>query len=1174
MLSSKAVVGEPPIGEDGNDGANQQLASASASAASGLGTEFGDYFLEKEIAHGGMGVVYRARQMSLDRTVAIKLLLLGRYSSAESIERFRREAQAIGALRHSGIVTVHEVGEHEGQHYIAMEYVDGPTLSELLRGGPLTPQRAAEIVRDVARAVHYAHERGVLHRDIKPSNVLLDSSGRARITDFGLAKKLDGSTDLTVTGQMVGTPNYLSPEQAAGRNAEIGPASDIYAIGALLYELLTGRPPFMANSLQETLLRIRDAEPISPRAQNPAVDREIETICLKCLEKEPQRRYVSADALAQELERWLRREPIQARPCSTWMRVRKWTLRQPRLAALLLISIVAIVAFVVGQTIMTLRLNKANTRLSTSLSELRWRAVDDADRAGNVDEAIAWLSFFLRQNPNDSTAVARLLSLLSSHNFPVLLHPPLPHEAAVLAIDFSRDGERLASASGATARVWNVQTGQLEVDAAHPAPVTNAILVGESDLRLLTLSAEPKARLWDVSKPSLHPVSATNAGPRIIKEIGLGRVDERLVGRKLLPTRDRRLIAMTVQSNVVGVLNAEAGTWVSPPLILSDEIYRIAFSEDGRLLATATQSGIQLWDVPSSRALFPSRPWNGWPADLRFSEDGRRLACSSGGKMWVVNTATGDCEPEFDSSDLTIAFVDNSETLVTGGQNPKEFNFRTGRDCGSAFGGQLRVDWLRHASLSALLFSSKNSDRRSLLDPSTGFPRMEPFFHGGWILDAKLHPNGKLGATASQDRTVRIWSVEMGGIEPTTLQVGGEVHEARWSPSGEKILSATIRDKDAELRLWDGRSGSALTLPLSSGDVVYSAAWAPDGKSFATASQDFTARIWSGDTGEAVSPALRHDDVVTHCNFSSDGKLLATAGDDRVVRLWDGHTGAAIGARLAHSHAPLHTDFSKDSRRLVTAAQDGTVRVWAVPDGKLLLGPLHHDGTCWSAYFSPDDRLIVSASSDGTARLWDATTGQPKLPPFRHEGPVFSACFSPDGRAIATSTESGIARVWDTLTGKPLSEPMRHPSKVWLAKWSPDGHFLATSCTDGSARIWEPFTGHLMCEPFTHQPGKEVRRVAFSPDGGRLLTASYDGTIKIWDLAFLRPPIPAPDWLPDLAETLGGKRIGAKDAPESVPGDGLQRVRHRLAQSPGNDYYSHWARWMLEERLQRPVKPF
>lgn len=197
------------------------------------------------------------------------------------------------------------------------------------------------------------------------------------------------------------------------------------------------------------------------------------------------------------------------------------------------------------------------------------------------------------------------------------------------------------------------------------------------------------------------------------------------------------------------------------------------------------------------------------------------------------------------------------------------------------------------------------------------------------------------------------------------------------------------------------------------------------------------------------------------------------------------------------------------------------------------------------------------------------------LPPLPHEGPVFCASFSPNGRAVATSTESGIARAWDAATGQPLSEPMRHPGRVWFVKWSPDGQFLATTCTDGSARIWDALSGHLLAEPFAHQKGKEVRRAEFSPDGKRLLTASFDGTVKIWELTFLRPPVPVPGWLPELAESLAGKRIGTKDAPVSVPGDSVQRAKQSIAQArERDDYYGRWAKWMLEERLERPVKPF
>jgi len=1168
MLNSTAVLGEIPNGEDGIAGGDELLAPRPSSPVSGAVTQFGDYVLEKEIAHGGMGVVYRARQLKLDRTVAIKLLLLGRYSSGDSIKRFQREAQSIGALRHPGIVTVHEVGEYEGQHYIAMEYVDGPTLHGLLRAGPLTARRAAEITRDVARAVHYAHQRGVLHRDIKPSNVLLDSSGLARITDFGLAKKLDGSTDLTMTAQMVGTPNYLSPEQAAGRRGEVSPASDVYSMGALLYELVTGRPPFLADSLQETLLRIRDTEPVSPRALNPALDRDIETICLKCLEKDPRRRYASADALAEDLERCLRGEPIQARPCPPAMRLWKWTCRKPLVAVLTAISILAIVAFVVGQTVMGFRLSRANqevgatnTRLSASLYELRWRKADEAALSGERDEAIAWFSYFLRQNPTDSTAAARLLSLLSSYNFPVLLHPPLRHESNPLGVEFNRTGDRLVSVTdGGIVRVWDVQSGKVETELINPVPVrlTAFALGGTNDQRVLTISAEPKARLWNLTQR------------QIAIEVNLGELGA-YTPREVLTSRDGRLMAMNVDSNSVAVLEADSEEWVAPRLSEPDKIHGFALSEDGRQLATATRLGVQLWDVAGQRKLFAPVVLSAVPTRLQFSGNGQWLVCSSWGKIEVISTVTGARERALSVEGVPkIGFVGN-ENLIRRQDNSHLalFDIRTNQDLGSAF-GQPQIDWFGHPSLAELLFSSKELDRLTMLDPATGEPHAAPFFHDGWIRAWRLHRSGKV-ATAAEDRTVRIWSVEMERAKPITVQVGGEVWDAQWSPSGERILSVSLMGGHSEIRLWDGQNGVPVTPPKTNAGNIHFAQWSPDGSRFATASQ--AARLWNGETAEPISPPLHHDLAVIDCTFSPDGTVLATGSDDPTVRLWDGRTGKALGAPLLHSASPLKLRFNRDGRRLASACRDGTIQIWSVPDGKLVVGPLHHDGTCWVAGFSPDDRLLVSASADGTARLWDASTGEPVLPPLRHEGPVLWASFSPDGQAIATSTETGIARVWSVRTGQPLSEPMRHSDRVWTVKWSADGKLLATICMDGAARIWDPATGHLVVEPFFHEKGKQVRRAGFSPDGRRFLSSSFDGTMKMWELTFLHPPT-RPDWLPELAEALGGKRIGPKDIPEPVPGDSFQNVKARILKAGGQDFYARWARWMLQERLERPVKPF
>ncbi|HMO66208.1 MAG TPA: serine/threonine-protein kinase, partial [Verrucomicrobiota bacterium] len=429
---------------------------------------FGDYLLEQEIAHGGMGVVYRARQRSLGRTVAVKLLLLGRHASRESVQRFRREAQSAAALRHPNIVAIHEVGECEGQPFFSMEHVEGHDLARVLRAGPLPPRRAAEHARTVAAAVQYAHGQGVLHRDLKPSNILVDAFGELRLTDFGLAKPLDGSSDLTETGRVLGTPHYLAPEAAAGRVAEVGPASDVYAIGAVFYELLTGRPPFLAPSLHETLLRIRDTDPVSPRRLNPAVPVDLETVCLKCLEKAPAARYPTAQALADDLGRWLRHEPIAARPVQPWERAGKWMRRNPRHAALLLLTALAAAALVATLAVANVRIRAANARTAAEAEASRQGLVRLNVQAGNQRvadgdplAALAWYVEALALERGDPARedVHRRRIAAVLHGAPVLERLWF-HDAFVTEVEFSADAAVAAAVSfDDTAKFWDVHTG-------------------------------------------------------------------------------------------------------------------------------------------------------------------------------------------------------------------------------------------------------------------------------------------------------------------------------------------------------------------------------------------------------------------------------------------------------------------------------------------------------------------------------------------------------------------------------------------------------------------------------------------------------------------------------------------------------------------------------------------
>src|SRR5438046_2378176 len=311
-------------------------------AATMLG-ELGDYELLEEIGRGGQGVVFRARQKSLNRTVALKVISLGQWASKAHLKRFRREAEAAASLEHPGIVPIHEVGERDGSCYFSMKFIEGGQVDEVVRRTPMSIRQAVELIANVARTVHYAHDHGILHRDIKPGNILLDQKGEPHLTDFGLARLIESESTVTRTLEVLGTPSYMAPEQAVGNNAAIGSTTDVYGLGAVLYQLLTGQPPFAGGTTYETIRLLLDSEPRQPRLLNPKIDRDVSTICLKCLEKDPKRRYSSALALAEDLEHWLKHEPIQARRTGVLARGRKWVRRNPT-SALLAASLIALAA--------------------------------------------------------------------------------------------------------------------------------------------------------------------------------------------------------------------------------------------------------------------------------------------------------------------------------------------------------------------------------------------------------------------------------------------------------------------------------------------------------------------------------------------------------------------------------------------------------------------------------------------------------------------------------------------------------------------------------------------------------------------------------------------------------------------------------------------------------------
>jgi serine/threonine protein kinase len=365
---------------------------AAPPAAVPLPSGFGDYEVIEEIGRGGMGLVYKARQKSLNRLVALKMMLGGQFATAQARARFKVEAESTAQLQHPHIVVIHEVGEHEGLPYLVMDYVEGRGLDELAREKPLPARSAAGYVAAIADAIAYAHDKGILHRDLKPSNVLIDDKEEVRITDFGLAKRLSSQSEivnrkseisLTLSGQALGSPNYMPPEQAAGQHQRIGPASDVYGMGATLYFLVTGRPPFVGDTITATTRQVMENDPVAPRLLNPRVPRDLETVILKCLEKDPVKRYASAQELLDELRRFLGDEPIRARPPSWMEKSWRWCRRKPALAGAL--AVVAVLTVVSTFTAVRLKITSVGQQREFYYASLA--QVQGLIRQGNIDRA-------------------------------------------------------------------------------------------------------------------------------------------------------------------------------------------------------------------------------------------------------------------------------------------------------------------------------------------------------------------------------------------------------------------------------------------------------------------------------------------------------------------------------------------------------------------------------------------------------------------------------------------------------------------------------------------------------------------------------------------------------------------------------------------------------------------
>jgi WD40 repeat protein/serine/threonine protein kinase len=1071
----------------------------------------GDFRILREIGRGGMGVVYEAEQQTLDRRVALKILPLAGALDPKQLQRFKNEARAAAHLHHPHIVPVHGVGCERSIHFYAMQYIEGQTVAEVIRElrqqagkeergpktlmdgttledrGPenisrsVTPRSSlldpaqAAFFRTVAtlgvqaaEALEHAHQQGVIHRDIKPANLLLEwraggvNSPTLWITDFGLAR-LQGDAGLTLSGDLLGTLPYMSPEQALGKGSLADPRTDLYSLGATLYELLALQPAYSGRDHQAVLRQIAEDEPIRPRALNYAVPADLETIVLKAMSKSADERYASAQELADDLRRYLEEKPIRARRPTLRQRAAKWTRRHKTVVrAVLLVALLAVAALAVSTSFIWQAkedLNQANTELKEAFERERQHAyyqrVALAERewsANNLSRALQLLD----ECPGD-------LRGWEWHYLNGLLHgrssPVLRHEAAALCVAISPDGERVASGDQAGfINLWHARTGQLLQRIQAHAEHTRHVAFSPSGLRLASASWDGTVKVWDLE-----------------------------TGRAVLALNGPHM-----------------------------HVDAVAFSPDGQLLAACggnSQRGVvRLWDTATGQEL---RSWEGHAGEiwcLTFSPDGQQLATGSwfDGEVKLWDPDTGQQTRNL-SGPLhyveTLAFSADGRFLVAGGGTkrpqvvqawePVRFQVRA---AGSAT-EQSPIDGQIDGPTVAQVWDLTAEQPRD-----EAHPVLTLAGHLNGAGGVAFSPDSRRLATGGVDGIVKLWDLRTGQEAFTLRGHTNYIRSVRFSPDGQRLVTAS---HDGTVRLWDAAplpadeiSPEVLTLRGYPGGVK-GVAFCPLGQCLAAIGSKGTVTVWDVGTWKELYTVDQHRGSTLA--FSPDGRFLASGFPKKSVRVWDVTTGATNRILAGHTDGLTTIAFSPSGRQLASGSFDCTVRVWDVRTGREVQCLKGHNWVITGVAFSPDGLRVASAGADRTIRIWDVATGQEVQSLRRHhEDEVTGVAFSADGKLLVSGSADRTVRVWEANTLE-LRHLLRDPTgAVRSVAFSPDGRRLAWGSSDATVKVWDmpaERAGQVsQVNPLLHTLRGHtgwVNSVAFSPDGTQIASASADGTVKI-----------------------------------------------------------------------------
>jgi eukaryotic-like serine/threonine-protein kinase len=1027
------------------------------------GSSIGRFAVLGTVGHGAFGTVYKAKDADLDRVVAVKVPRRGNVGEAASdVDRFLREARSAAQLRHPSIVAVHEVGVQDGQPYLVSDFVDGVTLADLLTARRPAPREAAKLVADVADALDYAHRQGVVHRDVKPSNVMVRPDGTPVVMDFGLAKRDAGEITMTLDGQVLGTPAYMSPEQARGEGHRVDGRSDEYSLGVILYQLLTGELPFRGNT-RMLLHQVLHDDPTPARRLNDKVPRDLETVCLKAMAKEPGRRYPSARALADDLRQFLGGRAIEARPVGRVERAWRWARRNPTATALFGVIALSAASLLTGAwwTNRQLRSALSETDLERKAAE-NARADADGRRAeseaagreierqkGELQVALgraelhlyfsrislaerAWLAGDLRQADRHLDECPPHLRGWEWRYLRRLCHQELfPALEMASGVAFSPVGDRFAFAGpDHSVRIHDARTGrELRVLRESDKPVAD-LTFSSDGRRLAAVSGSDEGR----ATASTLRVWEVDTGAQVASRTGAWHgVRFRADGTCLVWTEDPESLSFTD-----GASGKVLQAFKKPGHLL-------AVSPDGRQAATDADRGVRVWDLGTGKVAreLPTDGPESFSAGA-FNGDGKAFAAAATLDIKVWDLPSGTPRPPL----------------------------------------------VRSANLA-------NPDL---------------------VTSIAFSPDGKALAAAGLDQMVRIWDLQKREVASVIRAQEGELSNGlAFSPDGRRLAFAG-GGASKLLSLDAPQEATTFHVPGEGAEFL---AFSPDGQHLAAAGG--TLAVWDLATGKERGAGDARSAYVMVAVSTGGDRLFAPERGFRSVQIWDLVRGKGVGRLDPHDQTVTTVLLSPDGRHLAVGCEGGTVKVWDVGTGQSVRTLTGQSGNVLCLNFGPGGTRLAAGGADGTVRVWDLATGDIVRTLRGHTRPVRCVCIGPDGRTLTAAARNSIVdaaadpmgqqaavpteiptevRAWDLTTGDEILSRTEYKTSdlMGVAALSADGRRLAVAhgqFLKGEVKLWDVATGReiLTLRGF----GSNVTGIRFSPDGRRLAAVGRLGEVRVWD---------------------------------------------------------------------------